>query len=74
MRRRLSKEMQARNTKILEMHEDGFSNGEIGRAFGVTAERVRQIINRTKRRSGRGLQYETGGPYSVYSALAGEGE
>lgn len=36
--------MQSRNEKIVEMRWDGMTLGDIGREYGITRERVRQIV------------------------------
>ena len=41
--------MDRRNAKMYEMSNKGANLADIGRLFGVTRERVRQVVNRVQK-------------------------
>lgn len=43
-----------RNKAVINMHRRGYSHGEIGSIFGITRERVRQIVERHGEKPRRG--------------------
>ena len=49
-----------RNELILKLHEDGQSLNELSRQFGVTSQRIHQIIKRAKEIKGQELMNDRG--------------
>lgn len=47
-----------RNRQIVERRRSGESFGAIGTAFGISRERVRQIVDREERRDRRARELE----------------
>ena len=45
--------MDSRRDEILRLRKEGLTYAEIGRRFGITYERVRQIVNPIKRKTAR---------------------
>ena len=62
-----------RNHEIYKLHEKGLSYGVIGKQFGISKERVRQIYLREARRIKSEQEHakavETSGRYTFYDAL-----